>query len=119
LPYVWRQAFANLYRPGNQTLILLITIGLGATFIGTLQFTRQTLVNRIALTGSDNQPNMVLFDIQTAHKEAVSQLAVKHGLPLIQQVPIVTLRIEEIRGKTVDEARGDTTAGIPLRAFES
>ena len=29
--YLWRQGFANLYRPNNQTLILVVTIGLGTT----------------------------------------------------------------------------------------
>jgi putative ABC transport system permease protein len=27
--YLWRQGFANLFRPNNQTLILVVSIGLG------------------------------------------------------------------------------------------
>ena len=41
--YLWRQGFANLYRPNNQTIILISTIGLGAAFIGTLYFIQSIL----------------------------------------------------------------------------
>ncbi len=30
--YLWRQGFANLFRPNNQTLILVVSIGLGYTY---------------------------------------------------------------------------------------
>jgi putative ABC transport system permease protein len=36
--YLWRQGFANLFRPNNQTLILVVSIGLGTAFICTLFF---------------------------------------------------------------------------------
>jgi putative ABC transport system permease protein len=34
--YIWRQGFANLYRPNNQTIILTVSIGLSTAFIATL-----------------------------------------------------------------------------------
>jgi putative ABC transport system permease protein len=116
--YLWRQGFANLYRPNNQTLILVITIGLGALFIGTLYFIQSILVNRVSLSASGNQPNMVLFDIQSSQKEEVTALAKNFRLPLIQQVPIVTMRVEEINGKTAEEAKKDTAFKVSRRAFD-
>ncbi len=116
--YLWRQGFANLYRPNNQTLILVITIGLGALFIGTLYFIQNILVNRVSLSASGNQPNMVLFDIQSSQKEEVTALAKNFKLPLIQQVPVVTMRVEEINGKTAEEAKKDTTFKVSRRAFD-
>ncbi|MBX2920993.1 MAG: ABC transporter permease [Chitinophagaceae bacterium] len=118
LSYVWRQGFANLYRPNNQTILLIVTIGLGTLFIGTLYFVQGTLMNRVSLSGSGNQSNMVLFDIQTSQKQAVAELAQKFQLPLQQQVPIVTMRIEEIKGRTAEEARKDSTLRTPRRAYE-
>ncbi len=88
--YVWRQGFANLYRPNNQTILLVVTIGLGTLFIGTLYFIQGTLMNRVSLSASGNQSNMVLFDIQSSQKEAVAAIAAQFKLPLQQQVPIVT-----------------------------
>ena len=115
--YLWRQGFANLYRPNNQTTILIISVGLGTTFICLLFLVQSTLMSRINLSTSTNQPNMVLFDIQTAQKEAVANLVKGEGFPVIQQVPIVTLKLDEINGKTNAELRKDSLNKIPRRAF--
>jgi Predicted ABC-type transport system involved in lysophospholipase L1 biosynthesis, permease component len=116
--YLWRQGFANLYRPNNQTITLVTTIGLGVAFIGTLYFIQGILINRVSLTASGNQPNMVLFDIQSGQKDSVADMAVQHGLPVVQQVPIVTMRIEEVNGMNAEDVRRDTSARISERAFE-
>lgn len=117
--YLWRQGFANLYRPNNQTVILISTIGLGAAFIGTLYFVQSILINRVTLSGSGSQPNMVLFDIQSSQKNEVANLTTQYKLPLLQQVPIVTMRIEEINGKNAEAIKKDTTSAIPRWAFEN
>ena len=118
LAYVWRQGFANLYRPNNQTLILVVTIGLGTAFIGTLYFVQHILVNRVALSSSGKQPNIVLFDIQPSQREAIADLAKNFQLPVQQQVPIVTMRVETVNGRNALQAKSDTTEGTPARAFE-
>ena len=117
--YLWRQGFSNLYRPNNQTIILMITIGLGASFIGTLYFIQGMLIERVNISGRGSQPNMVLFDIQTSQKDAVVAMTRKFGLPVLQKVPIVTMRIESINGKTALQALGDTTRAFRRRAYES
>ncbi|MDQ3291199.1 MAG: ABC transporter permease, partial [Bacteroidota bacterium] len=88
--YLWRQSIANLYRPNNQTLILIVAIGLGTGLIATLFFVQSLLIGQVTLSGSGNQPNMVLFDIQSTQKDQVAALARRYELPLMQQVPIVT-----------------------------
>ena len=116
--YLWRQGFANLFRPNNQTLILVVSIGLGTAFICTLFFVQDILINRVTLSSSGNQPNMVLFDIQSSQKESVAALTKKMDLPLLQQVPIVTMRLDEVNGKTAADVKKDSTLRISKRAFE-
>jgi putative ABC transport system permease protein len=116
--YLWRQGFANLYRPNNQTITLVTTIGLGVAFIGTLYFIQDILISRVSLTASGNQPNMVLFDIQSGQKDSVANLAKQHNLPIVQQVPIVTMRIEEVNGKNAEAVKRDTSSRISERTFE-
>jgi len=99
LSYLWRQGFANLYRPNNQTLMLTVAIGLATTFICTLFFVQGILMDRVTLSASDTQPNMLLFDIQSTQKEELNKLTKSYQLPLMNQVPIITMRIEEINGK--------------------
>lgn len=97
--YLWRQGFANLYRPNNQTLMLTVSIGLSTAFISTLFLVQGILINRVTLSSGANQPNMVMFDIQNTQKEDLNKLTKSFNLPLINQVPIITMRIEEINGK--------------------
>ena len=116
--YLWRQGFANLFRPNNQTLILVVSIGLGTAFICTLFFVQDILINRVTLSSSGNQPNMVLFDIQSSQKDSVAALTKKMNLPLLQQVPIVTMRLNEVNGKSASDVKKDSTIRISKRAFE-
>ncbi|HCX20436.1 MAG: ABC transporter permease [Flammeovirgaceae bacterium] len=112
IPYVWRQGLSNLYRPHNQTSLLVTTLGLGTAFIGTLLFMQDLLVDRVSITGEDDRPNTVLFDIQTPQKEELKQLTLDYDLPVLQEVPIVTMRLEEINGVSKNGALADTTINI-------
>ncbi len=115
--YLLRQGFANLYRPNNQTIILIVSIGLSTAFICTLFLVQGVLMKQITLSSSGNQSNMILFDIQASQKKSIADLTRKQGLPVIQQVPIITVRLEKIKGKTSSDVKKDTTLNIPSRAF--
>lgn len=100
ISYLWRQGFANLYRPNNQTLMLTVSVGLSTLFIVTLYLVQGILLDKVSLSDRANQPNIILFDIQSGQKEGVAALAKEHQLSVMNQVPIVTMRIEEVNGKT-------------------
>ncbi|NND08206.1 MAG: FtsX-like permease family protein [Saprospiraceae bacterium] len=112
-PFIWRQGLANLYRPNNQTLILVVTIGLGTALITTLFISQELLVDKVKLTSApESRPNMVLFDIQSNQVDRVREVTRESGFPIISEVPIVTMRLEAIKGRSIDEVRADTIAGI-------
>ncbi|MBL7700160.1 MAG: FtsX-like permease family protein [Chitinophagaceae bacterium] len=115
--FVWRQGLSNLYRPNNQTLLLLMSIGFGASFICTLFFVQSILVDRVKFTSSGDQPNIVLFDIQTPQRDEVLQIAKQHGLPVRPTVPIVNMRLEQVNNITAAMAQEDTTKEQSLRLF--
>lgn len=116
--YLWRQGFANLFRPNNQTLILVVSVGLGTAFICTLFFVQGILINRVTMSSDPNQPNMVLFDIQTDQKQAVSDLTRDMNLPVIREVPVVNMRMTEIRGRNAASYRKDSLERGALRGLE-
>ncbi len=116
--YLWRQGFANLFRPNNQTLILVVSIGLGTAFICTLFFVQGILINRVTMSSSKNQPNMVLFDIQGEQRQAVTDLTKSMNLPVIQEVPIVNMRMTEIKGRNAASFKNDSTARGARRALD-
>lgn len=107
--YVWRQGLANLYRPNNQTGILIVSIGLGTALICTMFFVQTILLNRITLSAQGDQPNMVLFDIQSSQRDSVMALARSQGLPVDGTVPIVAMRLEAVNDITAETLRNDST----------
>ncbi len=117
--YVWRQGLANLYRPHNQTVMLMLSVGLGTFLISGLYLMQDTLIKQIAVADSGKQPNLVFFDIQTDQQIEAEQMVRNMGAPVIQKVPIVTMRVSGIKGRDLEEIRKDTTSRVPrwLREF--
>lgn len=113
LSFVWRQSLANLFRPNNQTLVLIVVIGLGTFLISTLNIAQSSLLNQVEFVGNENQSNTILFDIQPPQKEGIIKLTRNNGLNPQQVVPIITCRIGELNGKTIYEIQQDTTDAIP------
>ncbi|MEM6525631.1 MAG: FtsX-like permease family protein, partial [Bacteroidota bacterium] len=111
--FVWRQSLANLFRPNNQTLVLVVVIGLGAFLISTLNIVQNSLLNQVEFIGQENQSNTVLFDIQPGQKDGVVQLTKDNNLPIQQLVPIITCRLASIKGKSVADIQKDTSDAIP------
>ncbi len=105
--YIWRQSLANLYRPNNQTVTLMVALGLGTLLLTSLYLIQYGLLNVINLANNGDNPNMVLFDIQPDQKEEVAEVLRRHGLSVLRQVPIVTMRIASIKGQSVADLRND------------
>jgi putative ABC transport system permease protein len=113
--YLWRQGLSNLFRPNNQTTILIVAIGLGTAFICTLFSVQGILLNRVMLSAKGNQSNTILFDIQPAQRDKLVNLAKEFHLPVQGTVPIVTTRLESVNGVTVDALQKDST--IPMHRW--
>lgn len=121
--YVWRQSIANLYRPNNQTLILMVAIGLGTALISTMFFSREMLLQQVELSSGADRPNMLLFDIQSSQLEGVNDLAEKHELAVLEEVPIVTMRIQGLedssRTQFLQDTSSDVSRGSLLREYRA
>jgi putative ABC transport system permease protein len=111
--FVWRHALSNLFRPNNQTRMLIVAIGLGTFIIATLNVVEKSLLSQVEFTGQENQSNTILFDIQRSQKEGVVKLMEENKLPVNQLVPIVTCRLSEIKGRSIEAIQNDTSDRIP------
>ena len=108
-PYVWRQGFANLHRPANQTVTLVLAIGFGAFLLGTLYLIQYNLLRQLSLTGGPARPNVVMFDIQPDQLPAVQRELREAGLPQTPATPIVPMRIRSVKGRPVAELLAGST----------
>ena len=106
--FIARQSLLNLFRPNNQTMVLILAIGVGTFLISTLYFTKDILLAKTALDNSNQNPNIILLDVQTHQKDAVVNSITPRGLQVIDNIPIVTMRVHSIKGKAVNDMRSDS-----------
>lgn len=112
-PYVVRQGVANLHRPQNRTVLLLLSLGLGAFLMLTLFLTRTTLLREIQVSGGAGRANLLFFDIQDDQIEGLKRTAAAAGAPVTVHAPIVTMKIASVRGKPVEELIRENAARRP------
>lgn len=101
-PYVVRQGIANLYRPRNQTRTVVVALGFGVALLATLYLVEANLLGQVQFTSlaTPGRPNLVFIDVQPDQEAGVASLVVASGHPVLQQVPIVPMRIASINGRT-------------------
>jgi putative ABC transport system permease protein len=110
--FVALQSLLNLFRPQNQTLILILAIGVGTFLISTLYFTKDVLLAQASLESNAKNPNMILLDVQTEQKDSVANTINNKDLSVMDNMPIVTMRLQSINERLVSEIRQDTTSTI-------
>jgi putative ABC transport system permease protein len=108
LPYAWRQGVANLHRPNNRTLLLLVSLGMGTFLMMTLYLSRNTLLSQLRVVGGDDRPNLMLFDIQDDQVEPLKKLLADNGAPVKQHAAIITMRIASVKGRAVADILKDS-----------
>ncbi|MGB5499156.1 MAG: FtsX-like permease family protein [Maribacter sp.] len=106
--FIARQSLLNLFRPNNQTMVLILAIGVGTFLISTLYFTKDILLAKTALDSGSQNPNIILLDVQNDQKNAVVNSITPKGLQVIDNIPIVTMRVHSIKGKDVNDMRLDS-----------
>ncbi|QYM79403.1 ABC transporter permease [Horticoccus luteus] len=112
LPYVVRQGIANLHRPNNRTVLLLVSLGLGTFLMLTLYLSRTTLLQELKISGEGGQPNLMFLDVQDDQVATLRELAEREKMPLLRTAPIVTMKVAAVRGRPVAEMLKDRTSPV-------
>lgn len=100
--FALRQAVSSLYRPGNQTRVIIMAVGLGAFVVMAIQSLQTNLLNEIDLSRRTQLPNMFLIDIQSDQKQGVEKLIEQATGVRPELIPTVRARIYAINGREVD-----------------
>lgn len=100
--FVLRQGINSLYRPGNQTKVILLAVGLGAFFIISVRLLQTNLLDEFSLNLGANAPDMYLIDIQPNQREAIGETIAKELGAKPELIPTLRARIAEINGKAVN-----------------
>ena len=99
LPFVARQGIANLYRPGNQTRAVILALGFGMFLMSTLYQVQHNLLRQLDVRLDEAAANVVFFDVQEDQQPGVDSIIRASGHTIVQQVPIVPMRVSAVKGK--------------------
>ena len=110
--YIIRQSLLNLFRPNNQTVVLIVAIGLGTFLISTLYFTKDILLSKTNVGQTSMNANLIAFDIQNDQIDGVLKTFNSNDLKVIDNIPLVTMRMHSIKGILINNIRQDSTSQI-------
>lgn len=112
LPYTYRTALGNLYRPNNRTLVLLVSLGMGVLLLNTLLLTRQGLLSQVRVETDPGAANVILIDVQPDQRADLLERLEALGNPAQETLPMITMRVENIKGRTLSDWRADPDSPV-------
>ena len=99
-----RHAVLHLSRPGNQTRVVLLAVGLGAFFIVGIRSLQASLLDEFSFQTSADSPDMFLLDIQRGQAEGVRAFLsdAGHGAGTFQLIPVLRARVVGVSGREMN-----------------
>ncbi len=96
-----RHAVVSLARPGNQTRVILMTVGLGCFFILTVRVLQANLLSAFSTEVGQASPDLVLIDIQPDQVESLEAEVAPYVRQPPRIVPLMRGRITAVDGARV------------------
>ena len=96
-----RHAMVSLGRPGNQTRVILMAVGLGAFFILAIRVVQANLLTEFSVESGRNSPDVVLIDVQTDQVDGVTALVSQYAAQPPRMIPMMRARIVGVSGRRV------------------
>ena len=97
-----RQGINSLYRPGNQTKIILMAVGLGVFFVVGVRSLQLNLRYELGVDLESFKADMYLIDIQRDQRPAVEEAITKFTGNKPDIIPTIRARIAAINGSEVN-----------------
>jgi putative ABC transport system permease protein len=108
-----RHAVLHLSRPGNQTRVILMAVGLGAFFIIGVRSLQTSLLEELSLELSQDSPDMFLMDVQRDQAEGVQTFLrdPANGAGQFRLIPVVRARVTGIQGRDAEGEHFENVRG--------
>lgn len=100
-----RHAMLSLRRPGNQTRVILLAVGLGSFFVLGVRALQQNLISEFAFDLDQRGADLFLVDVQRDQVEGVRALLAGRqdpGTEPARLVPTLRARVTAVRGREVN-----------------
>lgn len=96
------QAVNSLYRPGNQTRVVLLAVGLGTFVVMSVYLTQTNLLREFDFTRNQRLPSLFFVDIQKSQIEQLTRLIADKTGEMPEVIPTVRARITHVNGEALD-----------------
>ncbi|MGH9335124.1 MAG: ABC transporter permease, partial [Vicinamibacteria bacterium] len=96
-----RHAVLNVSRPGNQTRVILLAVGVGCCFVLTVRSIQQNLLEQFAVELRDDAPDLFFIDIQPDQVKMLEKRAKRLGASTVKLVPVLRARVVRVEGENV------------------
>jgi putative ABC transport system permease protein len=98
-----RHAVLHISRPGNQTRVILLAVGLGAFFIVGVRSMQASLLDELALGARADSPDMFLMDIQRDQRAGLEAFLTEQGSGAseFKLIPVLRARITGVAGRDI------------------
>ncbi len=96
------QAINSLYRPGNQTRVILLAVGLGAFVVLAVQSLQTNLVREFDFTRNQRLPSLFFLDIQKSQIDELKTLVAEKSGEEPEITPTIRARIAAVNGEAID-----------------
>jgi putative ABC transport system permease protein len=106
--FALKQAVSSLHRPGNQTRVIVMVVGLGVFLVVSIQSLQSNLVREFDIGRRAAIANMFLIDIQRDQQEGVARLVEEQTGHKPILVPTIRTRIVAVNGKEIDFDQTET-----------
>ena len=103
--FALRHAVLSLQRPGNQTRVILLAVGLGAFFVLGVRALQSNLLDEFAVTMQEGGPDMFLVDIQQDQVDGLRGFLRERlpaGTPEPRLIPVLRARVTGVKGSEVN-----------------
>lgn len=102
-----RHAVLNVSRPGNQTRVILLAVGVGCCFVLTVRSIQSNLLEQFQVELRDDAPDLFFIDVQPDQVKTLEERALRLGAAKVKMVPVLRARVVGAEG-----------AGIHLESYE-
>ena len=101
--FALRQAVLHVARPGNQTRVILLAVGLGTFFILGVRSLQANLLRDFSVQVGADAPDMFLMDIQPDQRERLARLVTGSGAPAEPRlIPVLRARVVGVEGREIN-----------------
>jgi putative ABC transport system permease protein len=99
-----RHAVLGLRRPGNQTRVILLSVGIGCFFVMGVRSLQQNLIEEAVIDVDEGSADLFVIDVQRDQVEGVREVlrGWEAGGPPARLVPTLRARVTGVRGREVN-----------------